>query len=176
MTITIILFLFVIQPAYLTESLFLGEYRLDSEKGRFSVTFPEKPTLEGKAVKSPIGTLKLYTYSYYSNYINYAITYSDYPSWFVENSNPSEMLDKSRDGMISSIKGKLLSENVIHYGKFEGREIKAKTANGYIVINRTYLINNRLYQLNVTSISKYISEQKQKAFFESFKIKNTTER
>jgi hypothetical protein len=137
----------------------------------FSILMPGQPALSNQTVKTAAGDMKLHEYMVELRRGAYGVIYSDLPPLFLQQPDAARrLLDAGRDGAVSQVKGKLVSEDIIHIGLNPGRELKVDFAKGTIR-TRIYLINTRLYQV----IAVVPSGQEQKAsedtakFLDSFR-------
>ena len=126
--------------------------------GNFVVMMPGEPELKEKIVNSVLGEIKLTMYMYQppsgsDDNVAYAVSYMDCPADKITSDSVSlikDFFDNSRDGSLKAIQGKLLTEEIIKYKNFPGREQRVDFRNGMAVIKlRHYLVNNRLYSLQV---------------------------
>src|SRR5262249_481905 len=82
-----------------------------SKEGKYTMTFPEKPKEMTRKQKGPLGVL-VYYFSYVEagNDTGYMAAYADFPKGTVRASNKAKMLDGGRDKLLTTVKGKKVSE------------------------------------------------------------------
>ncbi|MDR3678334.1 MAG: hypothetical protein P4L41_00100 [Flavipsychrobacter sp.] len=151
------------------------EYKL--EGSNCSLLMPGAPTKQEKLINTAAGeiTFTLFTFepadSTDDNFI-YGLAYVDFPADKLYPDSISWVkgcLDNARDGAISNVHGKFLSEIIIKYKQYSGREIRIDFQNGAAVLTaRLYLIKNRLYTLQVLTLPDNDFNNSIKKFFDSF--------
>lgn len=147
------------------------EYK--TEAGGFIVNFLGVPQEEKKAVDTAMGSIDMNIYSVSKDDIAYVISTNDYPEQFVKSKNTKDILNDSRDGILSNTKGKLLYESDIQLEQFPGKELKYEVAEGAgITRQRIFLVNQRLYQISVSTGSEEKYSKEINNFFDSFKLIN----
>jgi hypothetical protein len=104
--------------------------------------------------------------------VSYTVSYADYPKDIIEQNESGDMLDSARNGAARSVEGsKLISESVISFGEYPGREFKVEAPDGKSTLHvRVFLVENRLYSLMVVSIGEHPSPSDIQKFFESFAL------
>jgi hypothetical protein len=118
-----------------------------SPEGTFSILMPGQPAQSNQTVKTAAGDMELHQYMVELRSGAYGVIYSDLPPLFLQQPDAARrLLDGGRDGAVSQVKGKLVSEDIIHIGLNPGRELHVEFAKGTIR-TRMYLINARLYQV-----------------------------
>lgn len=130
-----------------------------SEAGGFSVITPYTLKETVQSVDTQAGAIDIHIFSADRNDTSLLVGYSDYPVEIVKASDPEKMLDGSRDGAVTNVKGELVAEVKTSLNNFPGREltISAKAENGQEMIlrGRIFLVDNRLYQvMAITSKGK----------------------
>lgn len=142
--------------------------------------FPKKPHELSQTINSTLGTLNMNIYSYeVPDSINddnllYNLMETEYPDSLI-NSDKKDILVKffrdAIDGAVSSIHGKLLSETIIHYEDYPGREIRIDFKDGLAVIKmHFYLVKNKLYMLQTITFTKNDNNESINKFMNSFKL------
>src|SRR5262245_29719730 len=99
--------------------------------------------------------------------------YAEYPISIDTSEAAKTSLDNARDLLLSKRNGKLISEADISFGKYPGRELKAKVAGG-TMRSRTYIVNKRMYIVMALAqgddTSKQLDSKKVDDFLGSFKF------
>ncbi len=143
---------------------------LNSKEGRFKIDFPGKPANQSQPVTLPnLTSTTLYMWTLETPTNNYMTGYNDYPDALVR-INSETLLKGARDGAISMTGGKFKSEKKISYGVFPGREVTYMVGGDKTIIQRIYIVNNRLYQMAVGFITGKEAPNDTAKFFNSFVV------
>src|SRR5215510_9169260 len=114
------------------------------EAGNFAVMMPGKPLEMSQTVESEIGKIPIYTFTAPGGTLTYIVMYAEYPISIDTSEAAKTSLDNARDLLLSKRNGKLISEADISFGKYPGREFKARVDGGTLR-SRTYIVNKRMY-------------------------------
>jgi hypothetical protein len=136
----------------------------------FAILLPVGVREQDQTVPTNIGPIKAYFFSAKAKYHQFTVGYSDYPDSFIAKSNPTAMLDGSRDGEIKNLQGKLLGEGVIDIQGHPGRELRIEGPQKLIIKSRIYLVGKRLYQIMAISKQDHARDKKITEVFGSFRI------
>ena len=146
-----------------------------SPEGRYIVSLTEQPKLSTQDLPAASGnTMVQYMAAASADPAYLMVGYFDYPT------TVTFSLDAARDGMVNTLRGKLVGEDSISLGGSPGRAIKilAKTDTGIDFIDRArfYDVNRRIYVLQCLvpvsddgSTANQICDQ----FFDSFRVRNS---
>ena len=145
--------------------------RYESVEGRFAVLMPDQPEVNTQEGKTPTGaTLIQHQAKSKDSDSIYSLGYFDLEA------NSTYSLDKGRDGMVTAVKGTLISEQAINLGANGGREFTVSTKSGdydLLIRARLYEVSGRVYVLQHAFLkvadSLTMSEKTTK-FFDSFKV------
>lgn len=120
------------------------EYR--PQGGRYLVLMPGTPDTSTEPVPITGGrTVQMFQAVSETQNVAYMSTYVDYPPELVSRSSPDKVLDNVRNG---SAKGHTLrSEKRLTIARNSGREYVIVRTNGIILVTRSFLVGNRLYQI-----------------------------
>lgn len=118
----------------------------NSAPGKFSIDFPGTPETRSQDITTRVGKVKMHLFQVAKGQSAFLVSYSDYPASAIKGSDPKKMLDGARDGAVSNVQGKLLSEKGMSIGGNPGRELKVE-AKGLSMTQRMFLVKNRLYQV-----------------------------
>ena len=140
-----------------------------STKGQFSLQVPGTPKEQKETVKTQAGDIDLHLFLLEQKEIAYMVGYSDYPEPLIKQAEPEAILDGARNGAVSNVNGKLLSERAVSLEGHKGREIKVKTEKG-VIKARIFLVEARLYQLMTVTAKEKTFAENTKRFFDSFKL------
>lgn len=181
-----VLFIIVVFLAMLINSVALAQDSQLKKQGwkryypkhrDFSILFPDTPTEKKQKFKKGKGFATAYFYQscLWDCTIAYTVTYSDFGKDAHLSKYPETSLDWARDSVIKNTNGQLLFESHIDYKGHPGREIKIEidTHQGkHIMIERVYLIliENKVYEMNVSTPVKYQFMPEHYKFLDSFKI------
>lgn len=119
-----------------------------SDKGGFSVSMPAPPTERMQTVSTGGGDINTYLFSTSLNNgtINYTVSYMDLPK--AAASVPENVLLEALSGGITGDQRlKVLSERAIKLDNYNGREFKIESPTRSLVQHRTYIVNQRVYQI-----------------------------
>lgn len=155
-----------------------------SEEGQCSVMMPGEPTYEKMEVPTESGPFDLHMYMLDlsseegTDNLVYALMYTPLPEEIrAEKGKPDaetkQRMDNGRNQAISNVNGKLIREKDIYYKGYPGREFEIDYQEGMAVIKvRMYFIENKLYQLQVITLTENIRNRSIDRFMRSFKIKD----
>jgi hypothetical protein len=145
-------------------------------EGNFYLDMPQKPTIKVGKQKTGKGFIKTYLYQSCINecIIAYTASFADFGKDSHVAKNPQNALDFSKSVALKNVNGVLTYENYIDYKGYPGKEhkINIKTHQGlYVIIQRVYIINGKLYELNVSTPvqSQFMPEHYK--FLNSFNIR-----
>lgn len=143
-----------------------------SEDGKFSVAFPGTPEVTNESVPTAAGNIELYNFLYeQSATMAYMVSYSDFPSDLVAQSNVTDLLAGSKEGQLGTLSGAVTDEEKeVKVGENPGIWFKAHDASLYVVA-KNFMVGNRLYQVVMMRDGSYPSDEDQAAFFDSFELK-----
>src|SRR5262245_33427756 len=143
------------------------------EAGNFAVMMPGKPLEMSQTVESEIGKIPIYTFTAPGGTLTYIVMYAEYPISIDTSEAAKTSLDNARDLLLSKRNGKLISEADISFGKYPGRELKAKVDGGTLR-SRTYIVIKRMYIVMAVApgddTSKQLDSKKVDDFLGSFKF------
>ncbi|WP_196889906.1 hypothetical protein [Aureivirga sp. CE67] len=154
-------------------------YQFQSEKFGYKVLFPTEPIKDSKIIETDIGQLETdYTMLTDSNLeadnLVYMVVKTKYPKKEL-NSNDKKIVmnffEKAINAAINKSNGELLSEKVITYGDYPGREIKIASQNGITNTKmRIYLIENTSYIVETTYKKEKEFNASSMKFMDSFEL------
>ena len=104
----------------------------------------------------------------------YMLSYADYPIGAIH-SDSINLLDSffisCREGSVANVQGKLLSETILNFSGYPGRELRMDFKNGLAIIRcRNYLVKNRLYSLLIITLTENNFNTSINKFLDSFKL------
>jgi len=141
--------------------------RVEPETGGFSCEMPGDPKVGSQQVNTPIGPIKVVTYTVALPNREYRIGSTPIPP----NSpvlTTAQRLDGARDGAVRASSGTLLGEKKIKLGSCDGREFLIEKS-GIYAHQRVFVVEKRIIQAQAGSTS---SEQDADIirFFDSMKL------
>lgn len=143
-----------------------------SKEGDFSINFPGQPKVDSTVVDGKNGSkvnMTLYTYDMDDNNA-FLVASSDGTAAAIKIDGPRKVLKNEQSGQLSSFGAKTTyMEKESDYGKFPGLMYKIKTPDGFYVVAHTYLVESRMYQLEMISNIEPTDDQI-KSFIGSFKL------
>ena len=145
-----------------------------SAAGRFAVTAPKTLQESSQDLELQSGKIILYLFSTQQDNIGYFVSYCDYPPETMAHGDLEKMLDGSRDGALSNVKGELVSETKITLEGNPGRELVMETADESgrraTIKGRLFMVKNRLYQVMVVAPRSQAADKEVDQFIQSFKL------
>ena len=139
-------------------------------EGKCEVLFPVDPRFEQQWVTTTQGRLLLNRAFAETNggRVVYLVCWHDLPK-ATRSNPPSIMLDRLRDGLLSSLEGTLISEGPCRLEPHTGLECTVRNAQGLLVRARFFAVKERMYQVMVIGGAADMDLETQK-FFNSFKV------
>ena len=150
-------------------------------EANFQILFPQQPVKNEQTLETPLGKLSVVQYNLEPKLgsdanLLYGVGYTVYPANTINSGKMSdEELDvffkNSVDGTVSNVQGKLLSTLIIDYEGYPGREIKIDIKEGLAIIKmRSYLVENKMYIIQVITPVKNNFNTSINYFLDSFKL------
>jgi hypothetical protein len=153
-------------------------FAFENKPGNFRIEFPGMPVKSEKIANTPSGPIKMNIFSYDGDLAEvgnkmYMLMYSDYPEDVISSKKRRGLVDtffkNSIDGAVNSIHGKLVSTENADFNKYPGRLVKVLFAEGKGFLDiHFYLVNNRMYMLEVGYQKGQQNAASQQHFFKSF--------
>lgn len=144
-----------------------------SKEGNFSIVFPGEPEVASEPLDLDDGTtLNMATFSYeISDDDVVMLAYSDVPVKNMDEKAAKEFLKNEMSGALGAfdIEKPELQKEVSLDGN-PGMTYRAKSEDGIYIIAQTYLVKNRLYQIEMLSQKEYPADEKVQEFIGSFKL------
>jgi hypothetical protein len=142
-----------------------------SQEGGFSVLLPGQPKVERQTTETAVGPLAftMHTVELSFGSIAYIASYNDYPPSLIADGDKNAILDGVVEGALGS-KANLKKSDPISIDGHPGREFTGTVKDGYEYTSRAYLVNQRLYQLNIVSTPGKVPAADKRKYFDSFKL------
>jgi len=137
-------------------------------KGKLEILMPGTPKEDNSVEKTAVGDITLWQASVVLTTKAYFVSYSDMPkaTW---KGDPKQMLEGARDGAAGRVKGRIVADREISIGKWPGREFKI-VVDKMELTQRVYLVDHRLYQVNMGCLSGICSDSEVQDYLNSFKV------
>jgi hypothetical protein len=163
-------FVAAIAAIFLASLCYADGVAFTSPDGKFKAEFPAEP--KASEVKTPGGVMKMYMAMQGTS--TYAIMVMSIPNTDKAKAEDLEkILDSTRDGLVNSTKGKVISEEKIQLDKkYPGREFVADIGGGSARIRtRIYIVDGILYQVIVGGMgADSVKTKEANTFMDSFKM------
>jgi len=146
------------------------------EEDFFKINFPEFPE---KTVDTIDKTTE-YLVSQKNDSVRFLLYYRDYKSESIDKYGGAEKFLDNQEKQV--IEGQQFRENDIVENKkisiegYPGLSLKAGASGNFFLVYRIYLVKNRIYQLGISSMTKYPTDEEIEDFFGSFQLKNPNAR
>lgn len=125
-----------------------------STEGRFEVMLPTPPERMQQMVDLPGESIPLYAFASEDTSADYLISYADYPQEFISRiGEPSEFLQAVKEGFLGAISAQDVVMQSRRLQGYPGLVVEYMTPDGASGYAHFYLVNDRLYQVIVTSQS-----------------------
>ncbi|GAB4123325.1 MAG: hypothetical protein OHK0045_23720 [Raineya sp.] len=141
------------------------------EEDLFKINFPESPE---KTVDTVDKTVE-YLVSQKSDSVRFLLYYRDYKMESIEKYGGAEKFLNNQEKQV--IEGqKFREKDIVENKKINidgnpGLSLKVGAAENFFLVYRIYLVKNRVYQLGISSMTKYPSDKEIEDFFGSFQLK-----
>jgi hypothetical protein len=141
----------------------------EPEGGRYRVLMPGTPQLSTAPISLGDGSaVQMYQAVVDAGEVAYLSTHVDYPATMIRQSSGETLLNNVRDG---SAKGHtLVREKRLTIAGHPGREYMITQATGIVLVTRSFLVDNRLYQIIVAGRSGVEQDPDTAKFLESFTL------
>lgn len=141
------------------------------EEELFKVNFPEFPEKTEDTVDRTVE----YLVSQKNDSVRFLLYYRDYKAESIDKYGGAEKFLDNQERQV--IVGQQFTEKDILENKkitidgYPGLSLKAGAAGNFFLVYRIYLVKNRVYQLGISSMTKYPTEKEIEDFFGSFQLK-----
>jgi hypothetical protein len=145
---------------------------LTSARGGFTVQIPGNPTESTQNVESISGKIPHRQYTVVLSEAAFLVTYADIPVPINNSRQVTAVLDAARDCFLKETDGTLLTEHEVNIEGYIGREFVIEKPE-CLIIDRTLLVNQRLYQLVVYLLHKAGSPMSDQELLNSSRFLNS---
>lgn len=145
----------------------------NSPEGKFSVLMPSEPELQTRDIHAENGDAKYYRYSAINGVGLFSVMYFVHPVEAKDDAEREARLELMCNGIIKNLDGKVIFDRKVKLYGYPGREfIIKKTEDGEENVYqwKVFAVNNRLYQLAVTTDAKDSESTDVAKFFNSFAL------
>jgi hypothetical protein len=142
--------------------------KFSSPEGRFEILMPGEP-VSGKVIELqlPNFTARVHPFSALRPpSFGLMCGYADFP-FTPENTN--DVFDRTRDGSIRGVQGKLITEENLILGGYSGRRFRSTAHGNSFIDEEMYLVGQRLYLITVLSKTENPDKNINKVF-DSFRF------
>lgn len=123
-----------------------------STEGRFEVMLPKPPERMQQMIDLPGESIPLYSFACEDTSADYLISYADYPQEFISRiGEPSEFLNAVKEGFLGGVQARDVVTQSRRLQGYPGLVVEYMTPDGAAGYAHFYLVNDRLYQVMVTS-------------------------
>lgn len=152
--------------------------RFSSREGKFSVLFPGTPRLSQQKMTSDNGELQvnLFTVNRPQEEAKYTVAYIDYPAQYIQllrsRNLVEQAIEQGKSTALQRVRGTIVSEEKKTLGDNVGIEVNYTTADGKVVKQRVFLVDNRFYQITAETTQKrqrFLTRSMQ-GFCDSFRL------
>jgi len=144
-----------------------------SAEGAFSVLMPGAPTEETQTQDTEMGAIDVHSFTFEQGGVAYLVGYNIFPAAVIEAASPAALLNGARDGQAKAVNGTLVNEQEITLGAYPGRDVEILVENSdgtSSLRSRTFLVEDRLYQVMVVGPKGQSSSPDTIKFLDSFKL------
>jgi hypothetical protein len=123
-----------------------------SQEGAFSIVFPGQPKTRIQPTEAPGITFTLHLIQL-TTFAEYSVMYADYPE-SISDRDPAVaqgVLDDGLAGAVAEVHSKLLSVKEISIDGHSGRLYAERMPGGEVLRGKTFLVDNRLFQIAITT-------------------------
>lgn len=154
----------------IASALLIKKEKYFSADGKFKIMFPGEPIRTEEKVPTDVGEITMVMFMFERNQAEaFMVAYSDYPAEMIQGLDPYQLLDGSKNGLLSNIGAteQNLKKFIIKSFpaiSFEGKGTTFCTS--YLLVLR----NNRLYQVGILKSGSFPSKKDVKSFVGSFEL------
>jgi hypothetical protein len=145
----------------------------ESKEGWFRVLFKGSPKIERNSMYSPFGLIKAHTFSVELRSGAYAVSYFDLPEEVEKSQEPVELLDNMARGSFAQLGTGNFTKKDIELDGYQGLEAEGKIRKGSLQgIDRIryYLVDGRVFMLQVLGETSFVASDNTNKFFDSFQL------
>lgn len=146
--------------------------KFSNEAGKFAINFPGEPDITNEVVPTELGNIDMYMFMYEQSLTKvYMVAYSDYPSALMEAGNVDDMLEGAMNGATTNMEiDNIEMREDVEIDGHKGLYFKAKGANGYHVVYKIYMVENRMYQIGILRDGAYADDIDLQSYINSFEL------
>ncbi len=141
----------------------VAQVNYTSKEGKFSCSFPSKPTEEVSELE---GGTKFYQLQCMKGEEIYMMFFANYADK-TDKAKAKEATIAAKDAFVEKLEADIKSEKTYDYMGYTGYELQLQTQDGFIVHYRVIHINQTIYQFAIVGAAPKINDVNN--FFNSFK-------
>ena len=175
--LSLVLLVLVISSGFIMTS---DWFLVKSEDHGYQIEFPKEPSVSVQTVNTEAGPVDMHIHMLDlskkeedSNLI-YLSSVAKYPDTLVHSDRKEQLagfFKETINGLIASIDGELLDEKSVQIGEYQGEEVKVNFQDGMAIIRiRIYLVENKVYMLQVITKTENDSNDSISRFMNSFAL------
>jgi|JI8StandDraft_2_1071088.scaffolds.fasta_scaffold04134_7 hypothetical protein len=141
------------------------------EEELFRINFPEPPEKDVDTTDQAVQ----YIVSQQGDSVRYMLYYRDYEPGKIQKYGEKKFLENQEKQVIDTHKfteKQIIENKDVTLGSYKGISLKAGASGNFYLVYRIYLVENRAYQMSISSVKGYPSEKDINLFFESFQLKS----
>ncbi len=143
-----------------------------SADGKFKIMFPGNPFRTEEKVSTIIGSITMVMFMFEKNMEEaYMVAYSDYPAEAIQGHDPYQLLNSSKNDVLSNLGATEQNFKMIKINGFPAITFEGK-GNTYCTSYLLVLRNNRLYQAGILKSGTLPNKKDVKTFIGSFELTN----
>ncbi len=145
----------------------------EHEDGVFYAEFPVTPEAYTETSPSPVGDIQFNMYMSEVENALFLVTFNDYPDAVMEVMDSASLLNKGASDAVAAIDGTLIEEKDYTFEGYPGKEVKYSGSRDGLeltIYHKVFLVDNRLFQLQIINADtdEYLDHYDD--FFNSFKL------
>ncbi|GEM_PF-2403826 len=145
----------------------------EHEDGVFYAEFPGTPEVITETISTPLGDTQFNMYMIELEDSAFAVLFNEYPDGAIDGIDPKLMLNEGASAAIDTMNGTLIEEKDCTFEGYPSKEYKYSGSQDGIEItiyNKVFLVDNRLFHLQIINADtdEYLDHYDD--FFNSFKL------
>ena len=145
----------------------------ESDEGWFAAEFPGRPRKEKMPTPSPLGTIDIHMYSVTLNKGAYAVGYFDFPAADQVDMESGSFIESMARGSYTNIGTGNFTKKTIDFEGYPGLETEGEVRKGSlsgVARIRYYVVQGRVFLLQVLGERSFVSSGNTAKFFGSFRL------
>ncbi|UCH95599.1 MAG: hypothetical protein JSV88_01800 [Candidatus Aminicenantes bacterium] len=145
----------------------------ESDDGWFRIQFPGKPEVDELPTATPLGTIDIHMFSVNLRNGAYGVGYCDFPEVEGVDMESAEFIELLARGSFTKLGTGQYSKKEIDFEGYPGLEAEGEVRKGTVrglARIRYYVVNERIYVLEVVGETSFVSSGNTDKFFNSFQL------